>query len=435
MDTGRRLIKVLMFTNTFLPHVGGVARSVQTLRGALVARGHEVMVVAPEFDGGAEDDPGVLRVAAITRVAGTDYSLPILLSRQVRDAIEDFDPDIIHSHHPFFLGDTALRMGANLGVPVVYTHHTRYDLYVEQTAATDGFLPRAALSLVAGYCNLADTIIAPSDSIRDFIRNHGVTAQVEVVPTGIDVERFGRGNAARMRARLGVPEEAFVVGHLGRLAAEKNLTFLAEAVGLFLAENPEAHFILAGAGPLKDEVTRGLEASGLRTQVHVADILQGDDLAAFYRAMDVFAFSSLTETQGLVLVEAMAAGTPVVALDAPGAREAVRDGENGRLLPEMATQAEFAAALGWIASRPRDRRRAMSASALRTAGSYSIPLMGERVEKLYTRLVADGPAERTFELSEWEGRWRGLRTEAALIENLIIALGAAIWSGSVGRQE
>ena len=125
-------MNILMFTNTFAPHVGGVARSVALLAEALRARGHAVLVVAPAFPGHADDTPGVLRFPALREVAGTEFSLPIPLSRIIRDEIDAFAPDIVHSHHPFLLGDTALRIAAERGIPIIDTHHTRYDLYVQR---------------------------------------------------------------------------------------------------------------------------------------------------------------------------------------------------------------------------------------------------------------------------------------------------------------
>ena len=155
-------MKILMFTNTYTPHVGGVARSVSELAAGLRRAGDEVLVVAPEYGNTAIEEPGVRRIPAVQNFAGSDFSVPLPLSPGLAEATEAFDPDIIHSHHPFLLGDTALRTASLLDVPVVFTHHTRYELYGHYVAQDSELLKRLALSLSLGYCDLCDGVIAPS---------------------------------------------------------------------------------------------------------------------------------------------------------------------------------------------------------------------------------------------------------------------------------
>lgn len=214
-------MKILMFTNTYTPHVGGVARSVSELTEGLRRAGDEVMVVAPEFDGMPLDEEGVVRVAAVQNFAGSDFSVPLPLSLGLADLVEAFDPDIIHSHHPFLLGDTALRAASSLSVPVVFTHHTRYELYGHYVAQDSQVLKRLALSLSLGYCDMCDGVIAPSQSIADFLMRQDLKTPVTVIPTGVDRRCFANGLARRVRERFSIPPEAFLVGHVGRLAPEK----------------------------------------------------------------------------------------------------------------------------------------------------------------------------------------------------------------------
>ena len=154
-------INILMFTNTYAPHVGGVARSVETLCAELTKRQHKVMVIAPSFEGHVTDIPGVVvRVPSVKHVGNSDYSVPIPLSRRIRDEIDAFRPDVVHSHHPFLLGHTALRIAASVGVPLVFTYHTRYDIYVRQFIESDRLFPDLARNLANGYANLADKSLA-----------------------------------------------------------------------------------------------------------------------------------------------------------------------------------------------------------------------------------------------------------------------------------
>lgn len=424
-------MNILMFTNTFVPHVGGVARSILTLRGELERRGHRVNVVAPSYPGFRHDEPGVLRIPAIDGAAGSDYALPIPLSRHIRDEVEAFAPDVIHTHHPFLLGDTALRMAASLGVPAVYTYHTRYEFYLGSALRADGArLKRMARGVVDGFADLADAVIAPSESLRDLLIARGVTSPIRVVPTGIDLDRMKRGDRDGMRARLGFSDADFVVGHLGRLAEEKNLGYLARAVAVFLRSQPQGRFILSGHGEMLGGIRDTFEQAGVGDRVQVLDVLEGDDFASFYAAMDVFAFTSLSETQGLVVTEAMAAGTPVIALDAPGVREGVGDDGGGRLLPAETTPDDFAQALSeFAASGAKDTARRRRA-ARQAAERFSIAAMGDGAETLYAALVRAGRKNCHRDHGFWESSWAALSAEVGIVENLLHAAGVALRPGA-----
>lgn len=418
-------MNVVMFTNTFVPHVGGVTRSVLTLSQALEGRGNPVLIVAPTYEGHRQDQPGVLRVPAIQNLARQGYATPIPMARHIRDEIEAFSPDIIHAHHPFLLGDTGLRLAASLGVPSVFTAHTRYDFYLGPVTAKDGRLALMMRELTCGFANIADAVIAPSESMADLLQQGGVTSPVHVIPTGIDLARLGAGDRDGMRARLGIGPEERLVGHVGRLAGEKNLDYLAEAVALFLAREPRARFVVAGTGPKRETLRQVFAAHGLADRLILLGHLDPRDVAACYAAMDVFAFASFSETQGLVVAEAMAAGTPVVALDAPGVRESLSAG-GGVVLAAETDPAGFADALASIAGQPPEEFAAQRAMARQAAAQFSIPAMGDAVEALYRGLISAEPKEAGESRRLWEVNWSGIATEADLVENMLRAIGAAL---------
>ncbi|MFP4143568.1 MAG: glycosyltransferase [Phycisphaeraceae bacterium] len=416
-------MNIVMLTNTFLPHVGGVARSVASFTDAFRQRGHRVLVVAPTFRGTSVGrDSDVLRVPAIQRFNGSDFSVRLPSLGLVSAAVAKFSPDVIHAHHPFLLGDTALRLATSRNLPLVFTQHTMYERYTHYVPGDSEPMRRFAIRLATEYANLCDHIIAPSRSIAKTIRERGVQAPVSVVPTGIDPAGFARGDGQAARERWGVPKDAFVVGHVGRLAAEKNLPFLVRAVGHFLQACPGAHLAIVGAGPAEGEIRQIAGTRGLADRVHLTGSLNGQALADAYHAMDVFAFASQTETQGMVLAEAMTAGVPVVAVDAPGVREVVRDGENGRLLMSEDEQA-FAEAVAEIRESGEAGRKAMRAAALATADAFSLDRCAERALKVYDdarqhprrpRAVEDTAWTQTLRLLEGEWNlWTG-RAEAAM---------------------
>ncbi len=180
-------------------------------------------------------------------------------------------------------------------------------------------MKRFAIRMATEYANLCNHVIAPSESIAAVLRQRGVTTPVTAIPTGIDRERFTHGDGAAARRRIGLPPEAFVVGHIGRLAPEKNLPFLARAVASFVATEDRARVLIAGLGPAREEIRAIFEGRGLADRLHLVGTLEGQELSDAYQAMDVFVFASQSETQGMVLAEAMAAGVPVIAVAAPGA--------------------------------------------------------------------------------------------------------------------
>jgi 1,2-diacylglycerol 3-alpha-glucosyltransferase len=400
-----------MVTNTFTPHVGGVARSVLSLSTRLRVHGHVVRVAAPAFDGSPADEPDVIRLPALRHWRGSEFSLPLPLSGRLRHAVQHWHPDVVHSHHPFLLGDSALRVAASAAAPIVFTHHTRYEFYTHYAPGDSPRLGRFAAELATGYANLCDAVIAPSQSLAQLLHARGVTGPIEVIPTGIDCAPLRAGDGAAFRASARIPADALVVGHVGRLAPEKNLGFLTRALVRFAREQPRAHVLIVGDGPCAAQIDAEFARAGLAAQLHRTGTLQHEALWSAYRAMDVFAFSSCSETQGIVLAEAMAAGVPVVALDAPGTREVVTDGRNGRLLPAE-DLAEFCRALHWLADRCADPAHPLSPAIAETARSFSLERSAERVLGLYTRVLGSSRRLRPEHARDrWSRARRRLREE------------------------
>src|SRR3954463_8732615 len=222
-------MNICMMTNTYLPHVGGVARSVSTFAEEYRKQGHGVLVVAPNFDGkppSKRAEAIVERVAAIQKFNGSDFSVRLPLAASLSDRLDAFKADIIHAHHPFLLGDTALRIASNKNVPIVFTHHTRYEDYTHYVPFDSPALKEIATNLPTSFANLCDGVIAPSESMARLIRKRGVEVPIKVVPTGIDVKAFASADGSGFREKYNIPARAFVVGHVGRLAPEKNLGYL-----------------------------------------------------------------------------------------------------------------------------------------------------------------------------------------------------------------
>jgi len=425
-------MRIMMMTNTYLPHVGGVARSVAAYTGALRARGHEVLVVAPQFDGAPADEEMVLRISAIQKFNGSDFSVVVSSDGFLQDRVEEFRPDIIHSHHPFLLGGAAQRLAAINDIPLVFTHHTLYEQYTHYVPGDSQFMKRFVAALSTEYANLAQLVIGPSESIHDLLIERGVTTEVRVLPTGVDEAFFKAGHGAAFRKVMGIPADAFVVGHVGRLAPEKNLEFLSTAVARFLQHNEDALFLVVGTGPAKQAIETICRRFKVADRLVMAGAFAQPLLSSAYRAMDVFAFASRTETQGMVLTEAMATRTPVVAVDASGVREVLQDGVNGLMLPQQSRRGFIKALQHFHDLTPAQRNRYRRA-ALRTARAVSLENCTEQLEGFYRQLLADNCGAAIENPDAWESIMKKLGAEWNMLSNLANAAGKALTGGS-GRE-
>lgn len=410
-------MNIIMMTNTYKPIMGGLEKSIESFSKEFRKRGHRVIIAAPEFENMVPEDD-VIRLPAIQNISGTDFSLQLPIPGELAEKLGDMVPDIIHSHHPFLVGNTALRMAYKFNKPLIFTHHTLYEQNTHFFPGDSEAMKRFVIELATGYANLADRVFAPSESVMELIKERGVETPIEVVPTGSYTERYAKGDGGKMRKRADIPKEAYVVGHLGRLSPEKNLEFLAKSIIYFLSQEKKAHFLLVGKGPSEETLPALFQEAGVADRLHMTGPLSGQDLVDSYHAMDVFAFASQSETQGLVLVEAMASGLPVVALDAPGAREVVKDEVNGRLL--MSERAEdFVAALQWVMRQSPESLAKIKVSGLEMADDFSMGRCVSRALEIYTPLAADKQYKRKqSDESGWAKAVRLIQAQWDITKNI-----------------
>jgi 1,2-diacylglycerol 3-alpha-glucosyltransferase len=415
---------ILMLTNTYVPVVSGVTKSVLAFEGQYRQRGHEVLVIAPQFDDRVEAEPSVIRLPALQHFNGSEFAVPMPAPIRVSIVVEEFHPDIVHAHHPFFLGNTAMRLARARNLPLVFTHHTMYDQYTHYTGSDSAAASRFVGSLAAGYANLCDAVVAPSQSVTDMLRERGVESRIEVIPTGVDVARFAHGDGAAFRQQHGIPANAFVIGYVGRLAPEKNLHVLANQVARFLEEEPRAFFLVVGSGPAEAEIREALQPATVSDRWRLAGTLNGQELIDAYHALDMFAFASRSETQGMVVTEAMAAGVPVVALDGPGVRDVVRDGVNGRLIAADKIDL-FPEALRWVATRTKQQQEELRSAVRRTAEQLSLSRTAEQALQLYESLIRDAQVNDEPDGPLTRAR-RRIDAEWRLLSNVAHAAGCAL---------
>ena len=219
-------MRILMMTNTYTPHVGGVARSVSSFEQQLRNMGHEVMVVAPEYEEMPEEEENVIRLPAIQNFNGSDFSVSIPIPGHLANSLNKFQPEIVHTHHPFLVGSTAMRISMKYEIPIVFTYHTMYERYTHYIPVDFKALKQFVVNLSVGYANMCDLVIAPTKSISELLIERQVKTPIEIVPTGVDLEFFKK-DKGKFREKHGIRKDAFVFGCVNRLAHEKNFDFLA----------------------------------------------------------------------------------------------------------------------------------------------------------------------------------------------------------------
>lgn len=395
------MTRIVMFTNTYAPMIGGVERAVENIHEDLNAAGHVCRVVTPVFKGAEHSAGGVLRMPAWTGFGEQEFSIPRPATSRLEHWMEAIDPLLVHSHQPFLLGDTAWRVARLRRIPLIFSHHTLYERYAHYLRMDEERARRLVIEMTTRYANRCDLVIAPTASIQTILAERGVTVPIEVAPSGIDWPLFASGSRMNGRRALGLDIEEEVVGHVGRLSQEKNMTYLIEALIRTMHLRPGLKFALVGDGDRSAWARQQFEAQGLRDRLVAPGILSGAALADAYAAMDVFAFASLTDTQGLVLAEAMAAAVPIVALDAPGARDCVPDGVVGTLVPAHAGPAEFASALTGVLSNASElRSRGMRAQ--QHARQFSRRHCMARLLAIYDRARLQYRSEPHASDARWE---------------------------------
>jgi glycosyltransferase involved in cell wall biosynthesis len=383
-------MRVLFVSDVYFPRVNGVSTSIRTFRSDLAAAGIDTLLVAPAYPGAPPDsEPGIIRVSSggvpldpeDRRFHSRELArtLSVALAERV---------DLVHIHTPFLAHYAASRFARRHGLPLVATYHTFFEDYLHHYVP---ILPRAigrflARRFTLSQCDDVAALIAPSAPMRDALLAYGVKTPVEVLPTGLPVESYRRGDGARFRARFAIESGRPVVLYVGRVAYEKNIDFLLRMFVRVRAQCPDALFVIAGEGPARVHLTGLAQQLGIDRAVRFIGYLErNSELPDCYAAGDAFVFASRTETQGLVLLEAMAQGIPVVSTAELGTRSILTEGCGAFVVPEE--EGRFAGAVIQALHLPMDspRRRQL----LSHAQSWASLAMARRLITFYEK-VAEG---------------------------------------------
>ncbi|MGZ6255761.1 MAG: glycosyltransferase [Candidatus Limnocylindria bacterium] len=340
-----RPLRVAIFGESYLPYLSGVTVSTEALARGLGSAGHEVLLAvprpapgrAPGTAGALGPDPRVAWLPSFQVPAGAPdgYRVPWPIPSSALEQVAGFAPQIVHAQSPFTSGLMARRLARRLGAPLVFTHHTRFGDYRHYL----GPMARPGAALMEAYLHRfwlgCAAVVAPgSDLAREIGEGLGERKRpvVRIIPTGIEVADLAAMPAVDPRAVAGWPQGALVVATLGRLAPEKSVELVIEAFAAVAADEPEMRLLMVGGGPSEASLRQRAARPDLAGRVHLTGGLPRRDALAIVKGADLFVSASRTETQGLVLAEALALGVPVVALDGPGVADSVRDGVDGLIV-------------------------------------------------------------------------------------------------------
>ncbi len=391
-------MRLLMISDVYFPRVNGVSTSIQTTLAALGHLGHDVTLIAPAYPL-PHDDPEYLIRLPSRRVMldPEDRLMHWSELRRITTNLARERFDLLHIHTPFAAHYAGVRMARRLGIPVVETYHTFFEQYLEHYIP---FLPGPLLRLAArrltvNQGNAVDALISPSLAMRDQLLGYGVRTPIEIIPTGIDLEAWRAPQAPDPRPAMGLSADQPVLLFVGRLAFEKNIEFLLEMFQRVLQQRPDARLVLAGEGPAEARLRRKVEQLGIREEVRFVGYLPRDGaLQALYRTANAFVFSSTTETQGLVLIEALALGLPVVAVAEMGTRDIVREGEGCLVAPHEV--AAFAQRVLEVIEHPQHAAQ-LAARAILAADEWQEDRVAARLATFYQQTLYRRQANRAVE--------------------------------------
>lgn len=392
-------MRIGLMADIYKPHVSGVTHYISLNKRVLEGRGHDVYVFTFGDLDYQDDETHIIRSPGVP-VADTGVYLGFRYTGTARRKLQSMD--VVHVQHPFLSGRLALRYCRPRRIPIVFTNHTRYDLYAQAylpmlpdvvgTSFLQAYLP--------SFCEEVDLVIAPSAGLKQVLRDLEVGVPVQVIPNGVDLRRFPIDLQPAARETIGVDPGNILLVYSGRLGPEKNLTFLLRAFAGAHEAFPEIRLMLLGDGPERDNLEDLATRSGLAKEIIFVGMVPHEEVPRYLAAGDVFVTASVTEVHPLSVIEALASGLPVVGVESPGVGDTVEDGRNGLLsrLDLAAFTAKLTRLVGDQAMRTR-----MSREARRTAQAYDIERTAGLVEDEYRRLAAEPRGEsRPFWGSIWD---------------------------------
>ncbi|MGD8783796.1 MAG: glycosyltransferase [Thioalkalispiraceae bacterium] len=380
-------MNILMISDVYFPRINGVSTSIKLFRQTLLALGHKVSLIVPCYGDDKQED-GIYRISSKKVIL--DPEDRFMSMKSILDIVPELskdDYDLVHIQTPFVAHYAGLRIAGELGIPCVETYHTFFEEYLYHYFP---LVPKSWMRYLARYftrkqCNAVDAVITPSTAMNEVLGKYGVTTSTKIVPTGIDLSELESGDGATFRLKYGIEQERPVIVHVGRVAHEKNIDFLLRMLQFLRINIPDVLLIIAGEGPARAYLKKLTARLGLDNNVMFIGYLARDgELLDCYCAGDAFVFASRTETQGLVLLEAMALGVPLISTAVMGTKDILEPGKGAIVAEEDAEL--FADKVQNILSDSILRAR-LANEAKAYVDEWSAQAMTDRLVSFYTDVI------------------------------------------------
>ncbi len=389
-------LKIAIFSDSALPVLNGVSISIDGLIHELRNQGHSVHFFTASYFGHKDADPNTHRFLASEMPWTKGYPLALPPFYLMLQQFRKVKFDVIHTHTPWTIGFVGLRWGQSHEIPVVSTYHTLYDKYIHYIP----FLPKRYVRYKIAkhtnyYYNSVDQVITPSLAAQKWLRRHSVKKPISIIPTSACI--YGKWERGEIRQKLGISPFHKILLYVGRIAKEKNIGFLFEAVAIAIEKDPEIRFWLVGDGPYREECLKLARNLGIGDKVRFAGFVPREQVDQYYSAADLFIFSSMTETQGLVVNEAMAHGLPALVVQGGGAGASIQDGVNGYLLTNDSRL--FAKTILTVVDHD-PLYLSLSNAAKKSSRHYSVKEMAERVLEIYKSSIEESHFNKEYLVKE-----------------------------------
>lgn len=379
-------MKIVIFTETYLPTTNGVVHSIELFRHELESRGHQIFIVTPHSV--AEDFRSrkhVFRIPSFPFIGQPSHPIPIYSPGHITAILDEIKPDIVHVQGMFFTGSLGKKSALKRKIPIILTYHTHLEGYAHYAGIIAPIVKPMLKLWTKYYCRKFNLIITPTPSMAKLLKSYGITNDIVALPTGIDSKLYGSFHKVKVRGDLGLEPDKVYLLSVGRLAEEKNIKQLLKDFGRLYVRFPKAHLLIAGDGPDRKIYEAIVETRGLGDNVTFLGNLAHEKLIPYYTASDIFVFPSLTDTQGIVLIEAMASGLPSVVYNALGPGDIIKHGECGFKANPNSDQ--FFQYLFELTNDPKLRDK-IGVGAQREARKYSIEKTTDQLEQLYQLIIS-----------------------------------------------
>lgn len=399
-------MRIGMLVDVYKPHISGITNYIVLTKKILEDYGHEVFVFTFGNEDYEDDEPNIIRSPGLP-LLDTGYYLSLNYNKPARALLRTMD--IVHVHHPFVSGTLALRLCKPRGIPIVFTNHTRYDLYAQAyLPGVPNVIGETALqTYLPAFCRSCDLVVAPSAGMRDVLREIGVDSPVEVVPNGVQLDRFKQAVDPIDRQEFGLSPEDILFLYLGRLGPEKNLPFLLRAIAGSVQAFENIRLLLIGSGPELENLQDRVEHMKMGEYIRFLGQVDYEQVPRYLAMVDVFVTASVTEVHPLSVIEAMAAGLPVLGMISPGISDTIQDKQTGFLV-KPDDLAGFTAKLIRLAIDKRERL-AMGRRAQEAADDYAIERTTQLIFERYQYVVRTASRKGTLRnrVIRWMDELRG----------------------------